>query len=444
MRGLNGVKAFLVVAIIGFLAYVTVAGLNIPAMDINFNKATDNMRYGIDIKGGVRAVLEAPEGITPTEKEIETAKAIITTRLDQQGVFDKTLTSDKATGRIILELPWKENDEKKDPQAVIDDLSATALLTFREVDENQKDANGDYLPLEDKIILQGDDILDASPILNERGTSDVSLKFSKEASKKFEEATGRLIGKPIAIFLDEKLISYPTVDQKISGTDGARITLNIADPEAAAAQAKLLSDKIRAGSLPFKLEDKEVSYISATMGKSALDVTIRAFVWALLFVALFMILFYRLPGLIASITLLGHISALVLFMAVSDFTLTLPGIAGIILTVGMSVDANVIIFERIKEEIRSGKTVQAAIDVGFKRGFAAVFDGNLTTLLAAAVLYIFGTGTIKSFSITLSAGVILNFLSAIFASRVLLKAISGVKAFKKHWLFGVKGGAANV
>ena len=159
---------------------------------------------------------------------------------------------------------------------------------------------------------------------------------------------------------------------------------------------------------------------------------------------MFMIMFYRLPGLISCISLLGQIMGLVLAIALSGMSLTLPGIAGIILTIGMSVDANVIIFERIKEEIRNGKTIQSSIDSGFKMALAAVFDGNITTLITAAVLYFIGTGAVQSFAFTLGLGIILNFITAIWATRSMLDTASQINGARKPWLFGVKGGAANV
>ncbi|MFZ5987992.1 MAG: protein translocase subunit SecD [Bacillota bacterium] len=444
MKASSGVKSFLVVAIIGVLTYIAFAGFSIPGMGFKLKNANDNMRYGIDIKGGVRAVLTAPDGVTPTTEQMETARSIVEKRLDAKQIYDKTVTIEKSTNRILIEIPWKNDEKDYDPQkTVLDGLGNTALLTFRKVDETKFDAEtGQYEPGE--IILQGDDIVDAKPVTDpQTGGMDVGLVLSDAGAKKFEKATGEMIGKIIAIYLDDQMISAPRVQSKITGKDNARITLG-GDPEKSIDEAKNLSALIRAGALPFKLEARDVNSISPILGANALRVSQLGGLVALMIVWAFMLLYYRLPGVVACIALLGQVVGQILIIAFSHITLTLPGIAGIILTIGMSVDANIIIFERVKEEIRNGKTVQAAIDVGFKRAFTAILDGNITTLIAAAVLYVLGTGPIQSFALTLGLGVMLNFVTAIFATRIMLNTISGFSFGKKTWLYGVKGGAANV
>lgn len=448
MKGSNGVKAFLVILVIGILTYITFAGISIDAWEYEIKKITnmESIRYGIDIRGGIRATLTAPEDKNPTDGEMETAKSIINKRLDAKRIYDRSVNIDKVNKRIIIEIPWKKDEKNYDPQKAIDDLGQTAMLSFREVDEAQRDElTGDYLPLDDKIILQGDEVVDARPEVDTTtGGSNVRLVLSDEGAKKFEEATGRLIGQKIAIFLDDIMVSAPTVQGQIAGKESAVITLNNPDLKSAAIEAKDLAATIKSGALPFELKAVEVNSISPSLGENALRIVAFGGMVAFIIVLIYMLLYYRLPGIISDISLIGQISTMLLFISLSNMSLTLPGIAGIILTVGMSVDANVIIFERIKEEMRSGKTVQAAIDVGFKRAFSAILDGNITTLIAAVVLYLLGTGSIQSFALTLSLGVILNFITAIFASRIMLRAISGPMAFKKLWLYGVKGGSAHV
>jgi preprotein translocase subunit SecD len=209
-------------------------------------------------------------------------------------------------------------------------------------------------------------------------------------------------------------------------------------------EAKELAAVISAGALPFNLEAKDINAISPIIGESALTISVIAGIVALILIWLFMIMFYRLPGFISCISLLGQMTGLILVIALTGMSLTLPGIAGIILTIGMSVDANVIIFERIKEELRNGKTVQSSVDSGFKSALTAVFDGNITTLITAAVLYFIGTGAVQSFAFTLGIGIILNFLTAVYATRIMLNTVSQIQGLRKPWLFGAKGGAANV
>jgi preprotein translocase subunit SecD len=259
---------------------------------------------------------------------------------------------------------------------------------------------------------------------------EVSLTLTSSAAKKFAEATGRLIGKPIAIFMDNLLISAPTVQSQISG--GKCVITG----KFTAAEAGELASTIKSGALPFKLEPKQVDSVSPTLGQSALNVIVMAGIVALILVWLFMLLYYRLPGILANIALLAHTVIQLLVISWLGLTMTLPGIAGIILTIGMGVDANVIIFERIKEELRNGKTLRASIDVGFKRAFTAILDANMTTLISAAVLYFFGTGAIKNFAITLGLGVALSFLTAVVVSRIMLRSVANVNIAKHHWLYG--------
>lgn len=439
MKGKNGVKFFLVVAVIAILTYIAIYGLVVPGTDYKIPSAKD-ARTGIDIRGGVRAVLGAANGYNPSDKDMDTVKAIIEKRLDNKNIYDRSVNLDKLNDRVIVEIPWKQGETDFNPQKSIDEIGKTALLTFQEVDEDKKDANGVYLPT-NKILVEGKDVKDAYPQTNpESGAMEVALEFSAQGAVKFEEATGRLVGKPIAIFMDDQLISAPVVQAKISGgrasiTLGTNLSSNAL--KQTAAEAKNLADTIRSGALPFKLEAKDVNSISPLLGENALNVSVMAGGVSLILVWIFMLLYYRLPGILANVALLGHTVIQLLFISWLGISLTLPGIAGIILTIGMGVDANIIIFERIKEELKNGKTLKAAIDVGFKRAFTAVLDANMITLISSAMLYIFGTGPIKSFAITLGLGVALSFLTAVTASRIMLKAVSDVNIAKHHWLYGV-------
>jgi len=432
----HALKFGAVVIILGVLTYLLFSGAQIGE-DLTLNSIYET-RLGIDIKGGVSAVLY-PDKENPTIDELKAAKSIIDTRLDSKAIFDRTVTIDKANKRILVEIPWKGGETEFNPRETIEDIGETARLTFREVDESKVDENGNYLPLEDKIIIEGKDVKDAQYVQNPNTKEHlVKLELNSEGAKKFAEATKRLLGKPIAIFMDDTLIVAPTVQDVIS--DGIA-TIN---GQRSAEEAGELADKIRSGSLPFKLEYKDINTISPLLGENALSVTIIAGFVAFALVALFMLLIYRLPGLIADIALAALVMLTLLSVAWFNISLTLPGIAGIILTVGMGVDANVITFERIKEELNAGKTLKAAIDVGFKRAFSAIVDTNVTVMISGAILYYFGSGAIKGFAVTLFVGVILSFLTAVTATRIMIHFVSD--HIRNPWLYGLKRrkGNANV
>ncbi|NSW89994.1 MAG: protein translocase subunit SecD [Firmicutes bacterium] len=428
MKQNNWLGFLFVIVMICLLIYLAFDGGN--AIGIPGIKDT---RLGIDIKGGIYTTLypDIPEGQKPSEADLNSARRIIETRLESKGIFDKNVTVEKENGRIIVEIPFAPGEEDFNPQKTVDEIGKTALLTFQEVDEEKVDENGRYLPT-GKIIIEGKDVKNAGVGTNpDTGEVVVTLELNKEGAEKFAEATERLLQKKIAIFMDDVLIVAPTVNNVI--TDGNAIITG----QRTAKEAGELADTIRAGALPFRMVAKEINLISPILGEGALKVTIRAGIVALILVALFMIVYYRLAGLIADIALTGLIVITLLILSAMGITLTLPGIAGIILSIGMGVDANVVIFERIKEEIRNGKTVGAAVDDGFRRAFTAILDSNVTTVLTAAILYWLGSGPIRGFAITLGMGVALSFLTGVTATRIMLKSITGAKFTRSPKTFGI-------
>lgn len=433
MRGNNWVKFFLVIVIIGILTYLTFAG--IPGVVPNVYKT----RLGIDIRGGVYANLypDLPDGQKPTVDQLNSARSVIEKRLDNKGIFDRNIANEPENGRIIVEIPYKPGETDLSPQKAIEEIGKTALLTFQEVDEDKfkgflEDGTRNYEQT-GRIVIEGKHVVNAGVEQNrETGEMVVTLKLNEEGAKKFADATEKLVGKKIAVYMDSTLITAPTVQTKIPNGEA------IITGQRTAQEAGDLADTIRAGSLPFRMVSKDLNSITPLLGESALKVTINAGIVAFILVCLYMLVNYRLPGLVADIALFGLVVAELFFISVLGITLTLPGIAGIILTIGMGVDANVIIFERIREEIKSGKTLGASIDAGFKRAFAAILDSNVTTIMTGLVLYWLGTGPIKGFAITLVVGVILSFLTAVTATRIMLTAASGLDITKKRWLYGVK------
>ncbi len=435
MKGNYGLKTALIIILVLLATYLVAYGsdtLKLPAVD--------NIRFGTDIKGGVYARLYPETTAEVTQEQLDSARIIIEARLDSIGILDRSVYTEPENNRIVLEIPWKPGETDFNPQAVVDELGKTALLTFREVDEDKIDDEGKYLPT-DRIVLSGDDVRNATPQVNPNTrTMEVALELTEDAAIRFEEATGRLVNKPIAIFMDEIFISAPIVNSKITRDSSPVITLNERNMDAARKESKELADTIRAGALPFRLEARDLKSISPILGEGALKVAVNAGIVAFIIVVLFMILYYRLPGIIASLALFALVIFQMLAIAGLKITLTLPGIAGIILSVGMGVDANIIIFERIKEELKTGKTLRTAIDLGFKRALAAIADANITTIISAVVLYWLGSGAIRGFAITLGLGVALSFFTAVTVTRIIARAVSGIESMTNKWLYGVGGG----
>ncbi|NJD01931.1 MAG: protein translocase subunit SecD [Ruminiclostridium sp.] len=442
MKGNNGFKFFLVIAVIAILTFISFSG---SFFGIKVPGSVYNIRQGIDINGGISATLYAittDKSKPITQDQLDSARNVIEKRLDKLSILDRQVSTDVNSGTILLEMPWKPGEKNFDPDKAIAEIGKTALLTFQEVDPKKIDANGYYISDAEnkpygKVVLEGKYVVSANPQKSQSGSMEVALKLDAEGTKLFADATQKLLNKPIAIYMDDQFISAPRVAAHI--TDGnAVITLGgSANNDAAIKEARDLAETIRSGSLPFKLDAKQVNGISPLLGKGALSVTVTAAIVAFILVCLFMIGYYRLPGILACIALVGHTVLQLLFISWLGITITLPGLAGIILTIGMGVDANVIIFERIKEELRSGKTLRAAIDVGFKRAFTAILDANVTTLIAAVVLFMFGTGPMLSFAFTLGIGVLLSFLTAVTVSRIMIKSVADLDIAKHHWLYGV-------
>jgi len=406
-----------VVLVTAALLYLSLFGLHIGSMNI---KGADEMRFGIDIRGGVEATYTPKDlGRAPTAEELESAKTIIETRMDAENITDREVTIDSTNGAVIVRFPWKSDEADFDPQQAISELGETALLTFKDPDGN--------------VVLQGSDVSKSYASLDKNtGSYVVILELSSAGTKKFAEATSRLVGKDISIYMDENEISSPTVHQAI--TDGSAMITNQKDLET----AKNLAAKINSGSLPFSMVAHDANIISPTLGMDALNIMVLAGKIAFALVCVFMLLYYRLPGFVACIALLLQVVGQLLALSIPQFTLTLPGIAGVILSIGMGVDANVIVSERIKEELNAGKTLRSAIDAGFHRAFSSVFDGNVTVIIVSIVLIILGSGSMLSFGYTLLCGVLMNFLAGVTASRLMIRSLSEFKGLQKPVLFGAR------
>ena len=452
---------FVVALLILALVYTSLFGVYGQRGDFKetYIKGAGDIRWGIDIRGGVEATFSPAGDVKATATELDSAKAIIETRMVSTNITDYEIYTDAANNRIIVRFPWKSGEANFDPEAAIEELSATAMLTFREgmeyeTTEYGSDGNPVYKTpagtTAENIILEGADVVKAEPVVNQ-DTSQfmVSLEFSESGKEKFAEATERLKGKTISIWMDDVMISFPTVNSVIS--DGKCVI----EGDFTSEQAAALASKIQAGALPFALETSNFNSLAPTLGSQALDAMMLAGIIAFALIAVLMILVFRLPGVVAVISLAGQLG--ICFAAISgfftffnSFTMTLPGIAGLILSIGIGVDANVITASRIREELRNGKTLDGALQRGFQSSFWAIFDGNITTAIVAIMLMgvfgpsnilslIFGestTGSIFSFGFTLLVGIIANFIMGVLATRLMTMSLAGFKGLHKKWLFG--------
>ena len=412
-------------------------------------KGADSIRWGIDIRGGVEVTFTPPAEYDATDDQLNAAKAVIEQRLVNNNITDYELYVDYSKDRVILRFPWKEDETDFDPEAAIAELGETAQLSFVKGTASTGE-----------VIITGDDVEKATAFYNsEDAQYGVSLQLKDSGKEAFGEATTAMAGtgEYISIWMDETNISTATVQAAI--TDGnASITGNFT-----AESAQELANKINSGALPFALETSDYSVVDPTLGNEAKNVMLMAGVIAFLCISVFICAVYRLPGVVAVISLLGQFTGMLIaltgfFPFVPSFTLTLPGIAGIILSLGMGVDANIITSARIKEELESGKSLDGSISLGYDRAFTAVFDGNLTLMIVAVILmgafgpsdsffakvlsplfFVFGTsatGEIYSFGYTLLVGAIMNFIFGVTASRLMLKSLSGFKALRKRTLYG--------
>lgn len=451
---------FVVAGLIIVFALLASIGVHTYYGDITTTwiRGLSDIRWGIDIRGGVDVTFTPPEGYEADQYQMDAARSVIETRMLNSNITDYDLYVDYSTHQIIVRFPWQSDDTDFDPEAAVKELGETAMLSFREGGSTSigEDQTYEDLPL----VLNGADVESARAYYNTQDKEyQIALTLKDSGVAAFSEATERLSATNgiISIWMDDDMISEPRVSAHI--TDGSATISGSFTAES----AKALADKINGGALPFNLVTANFSTISPTLGEGARDAMAIAGLIGFAFIVVFMIVKYRLPGFVASIALLGQaagtFAAVTGFFGFNDsFTLTIPGIAGIILALGMGVDANVITAERIKEELHAGKSVNGAIRVGYKRAFSAIFDGNITMVIVALILMgAFGTsdsicsiilspifiwfgasteGTIYSFGYTLAVGVILNFLFGILLSRLMTASLADFKAFRKPVLYG--------
>ena len=413
-------------------------------------KGASDIRFGIDIRGGVDVTFMPAGDVDATPEQMTAAKTVIEDRLVGLGITDYESYVDSNKDRIIVRFPWKTGEADFNPQTAIDEIGTTAKMVFRK---------GSTVDGEE--ILSGDDVTSANAAYNETEGWVVQLKFNSAGAAAFADATTEQAANngTISIWLDDENISTATVDEAITG--GEAIIKGNFDQDS----ASTLANQINSGALPFALSAESYSTISPSLGAKSLEVMVLAGIIAFALVAVMMIVRYRLPGTIATISLFGQVVATLAvvsgyFTVFPGSTLTLPGIAGIILGIGMGVDANVITAERIKEELAKYKTLPAAVKSGFKMGLTPIIDGNVTIVIVAAILmgafgptdgfwakvfnpifFWFGpstAGTVYSFGFTLLTSVLLNFVFGVWATRVMIRGAVHCKALRNPWLYGGK------
>lgn len=372
---------------------------------------------GLDLRGGVHLVLQAEPNVngTPvTNDDIEKAKAIISKRVNEMGVSEPIVQADYDKKRIIIDLAGVS-----DPDKAVSILKTTAKLTFRDPQGN--------------VVLQGDDLKDARASQNPAGEYAVDLTFTADGTKKFAELTTKFIGQIIGIYLDDQLLTAPRVNEPIL-VGNAEISGSYTTLDEAANDAVL----IRSGSLPVSMTIAEKRQVGASLGVDSLNKSIQAGLYGLIFIFLFMLVFYRLPGVVADFSLLVYALIVLWVFWMFDVVLTLPGIAGFILSIGMAVDFNIIIYERVKEEIRAGKSLRAGVESGFSRAFITVIDAHVTTLIAGLTLFLFGSGSIQGFALTLMIGIVASLFTAITFTRLVLRLTVGISPKMNTAWYGVR------
>lgn len=461
---------FIVALLIVALAYTSFFGIykDFGDREDTIIRGASDIRTGIDISGGIEVTFApADASIKATDAQIEAMKEVIVRRMIANNITDYEAYTDTDNDQVIIRFPWKSGETEFDAAQAIEELGKTALLEFY-IDTSESTGLPTEKPKKDDFVLNGSLVASATPGFDQDNNPIVSLELDAEGKEAFSTATKKqadLNGSSgstytISIWLDDECISNPTVNEHIA--DGkAQISGGFADYS----EALDLANLINSGSLPFSITSKNTSTVSATLGERALEIMVLAGIIAFVLISVFMIVYYRLPGFVAVIALLGQVAGSIAvvsgyFSFFNCFTLTLPGIAGIILSIGMGVDANIITAERIKEQIRNGRTIDGAINNGCSESFSAIFDGNITVIIIAIVLMgVFGpadslfakllkpflfmfpvsaSGAVYSFGYTLLAGIIFNFIMGVTCSRLMLKSVSRFKFLRKPWLLGGK------
>ncbi|HWQ73187.1 MAG TPA: protein translocase subunit SecD [Desulfitobacteriaceae bacterium] len=408
MRRVNIVKLAVLILLVTAAVVFSVQPLTDPEKGIPL---------GLDLRGGVHLVLQAEpgkDGKAITSDDIDKAKAIIEKRINELGISEPIVQADYDKKRVIADIAGIQ-----DPDKAVEVIKTTAKLTFRDPQGN--------------VVLEGDQLKDAKAGTKPGGQEFVvNLTFSSDGAKKFAEITSKYLNQRIGIYLDDKLLTNPQVQTVIPNGEAYIDGYQTLDD--AANDAVLM----RSGSLPVSMSIAEKRQVGASLGVDSLQKSIKAGIFGIVFIFLFMLAFYRLPGFVADFSLIAYVLIVLWVLKLFGAVLTLPGIAGFILSIGMAVDFNIIIYERVKEELRFGKSLRAAVESGFSRAFITVIDAHVTTLIAAATLYFLTTGSVRGFAITLGIGILASLFTAITFTRFVLRLLVGISPKMNTFWYGVR------
>lgn len=373
----------------------------------------NSIKQGLDLQGGTHIVLEAED--TPdapvTEDSLNRAVSIVERRINEMGLTEPLVQKEGAR-RIIVELPGEKNPEK-----AIETIGKTAVMEF-------KDESG-------ATRLTGKDLKTAKEQIENGNQNVVAIEFTDEGADKFADLTAANVGHKIAILLDGEVLTAPVVNEPITG--GKAVITGSRTLE----EAKNLAILLRSGALPVKLKVMEVRTIGPSLGQDSKIKSEKAFAIGIVLIMIFLVVVYRMSGIVANVALLVYVLILLSILKYLDATLTLPGIAGIILSMGFAVDANILIFERFKEEVLVGKTLRTSMEAGFKRAFHTILDANVSVMIAAIVLIVMGAGTVKGFAVNLALGLIVSMFTAIIVSRSLLTWFINTNLLTNPWFYGL-------
>jgi len=425
------VIALLGAAIVDFPAVAKFVGL----------KQSFKVHEGLDLQGGTQLVYQTDLSKVAAADQANAAQGVVEVidrRVNALGVTEPSIQKTRDNSRVIVELPGIKNIDE-----AIKLIGETAQLEFREGIEGKslKDGKFNSANYDDwqDVGLTGAHFSKAEVQFKQGQTAvvsepEISIRFDAEGRKLFADVTGRNVNKPLAIFLDKKLLSAPNVNEKID-SESAVITGNF-DLKS----AKTLAIQLNAGALPVPITLVSQNNIGATLGTEAVQKSVVAGILGLLLVMLFMWIYYRLPGFLASLALVFYAMLTIAIFIAVPVTLTLAGIAGFILSIGMAIDANILIFERMKEELRSGAPLISAIDTGFNRAWSSIRDSNFSSLITAIILYYFGSGLIRGFAVTLGIGILVSMFTALTVTHTILRAVAGTGLKNKlgWWTMGAK------
>lgn len=405
-KGTGVLSLIIVVLVIAALGFVSIVGVGKDK-----SGSASDIKLGLDLAGGVSITYEAV-GENPTEENMKDTIYKLQKRVEDRSTEAEVYQ--EGDNRINVDIPGED-----DADEVLKALGKAGSIEFVDPDG--------------EVVVDGSDIETASAETRTDGATSyvVSLKLNANGTQKFAEATARLVGQPISIVYDGQEIQAPTVNEAITNGQ-AEIS-----GQKTFQDAEELASVIRIGALPLELKEIRSTVVGAKLGAEAIDTSLLAGLIGFILVIVFMIAVYRIPGVASSLALCFYVTVMILVLIAFDVTLTLPGIAGILLSIGMAVDANVIIFTRIKEELATGKTVRSAIKLGFDKALSAIVDGNVTTLIAAAVLWFKGSGTVKGFAQTLAIGIVLSMVTALFVTKFILKCFYAVGCDQEKF-YGIK------